>query len=96
MARYGGEEFLAILPETTVEGARDYCECIRVAIEQFGKMQQGGSVSAGLTISGGATGFVSHRDTFESFLKRADQALYTAKQNGRNRVVVICDSSRHA
>ena len=89
VGRYGGEEFIAILPETTTDGARDYCECIRVAIERFGKVKREEFASAGLTISGGAASFDSDDDTFDTFLNRADQALYKAKQEGRNKIVLL-------
>jgi diguanylate cyclase (GGDEF)-like protein len=82
--RYGGEEFLVLVPGGDVEGARQLAERIRVTI---GEDQTTGA--EGLTISAG----VAAADRFSSadplpLLRLADTALYQAKRNGRDRVVV--------
>ncbi len=79
-ARYGGEEFMIVQPETTIERAKVYAEKIRTIIEQnnFDKVKK-------ITISIGVTMF-NKNDTIESITKRVDDALYRAKDNGRNRV----------
>jgi diguanylate cyclase (GGDEF)-like protein len=81
-ARYGGEEFALILPETSVDGARTLAERLRarVASSTF----PGGLK---LTIS---VGVASTDDAalFTQLTDRADQALYAAKQGGRNQVRV--------
>lgn len=87
VARYGGEEFVIVLPGTGEEGARHLGERIRAAVEALaiphGKSRAGGvvTISVGVATLDRCTG-VSAR----SLLKRADEALYTAKGNGRNRV----------
>lgn len=82
LARWGGEEFVALLPETGLEGARRLAERIRTAIEEenFGKPGR-------ITVSMGVTQF-RQDDTVETFLSRADKALYQAKRKGKNRVEV--------
>jgi diguanylate cyclase (GGDEF)-like protein len=79
-ARYGGEEFMIVQPETTIERAKVYAEKIRTIIEQnnFDKVKK-------ITISIGVTMF-NKNDAIESITKRVDDALYRAKDNGRNRV----------
>ena len=82
IARFGGEEFLLILPNTLQEGAYSVAEKIRVAIENSNppKVEH-------LTLSIGVA-TASENDTKESYvIKMADQALYKAKEEGRNRVI---------
>lgn len=74
-ARFGGEEFLIILPESDLRGAGHAVERIRQDIEQ----------SLDITISGGIALFKKEMSG-EDLIKGADTALYTAKQNGRNRI----------
>ncbi len=88
LARYGGEEFFLLLPNTDAASARTIGERMRKMIEQL-------SVSAGtdqvrFTASFGVAGFAPGElpKNPESLLKRADEALYRAKEEGRNRVVL--------
>jgi|GEM_PF-1456537 len=80
--RYGGEEFAVLLPETTSENGRNLAERIRTQIES-NRSVNGLSV----TVSCGISEYTV-LDTIESIIKRADTALYNAKENGRNRVVL--------
>lgn len=85
--RYGGEEFTVILPEVDAELARDRAEQIRSSVETLGvrhRRERLGSVTASIGV---ATFPESSRDAGE-LLRRADAALYKAKQQGRNRVVL--------
>lgn len=84
--RYGGEEFIAILPDANVHGAHEAAERLRVKQEQ--RMQQHRTVPH-VTLSAGVAEHVPG-ESVESLLRRADQALYVAKRQGRNRV---CDAS---
>lgn len=80
-ARYGGEEFLVLLPETTAEQAELVAEKLRLAIQQTDL----GPIS--LTASFGIAAMPEDAADTERLLRRADQALYAAKQAGRNCVV---------
>jgi diguanylate cyclase (GGDEF)-like protein len=90
LARYGGEEFVVIARETGLEGARQFAERIRAAVEQSHLTWQseeiGVTVSVGVTVSIGLTEFVAGQ-TERELIDSADRALYRAKQDGRNRVV---------
>lgn len=77
--RYGGEEFCIILPRTNVEGARIIAEHIRKAVEDTGLI----TVSIGIH-----TKIPKASDTSFKLIKNADEALYTAKKNGKNRFVI--------
>ncbi len=85
--RYGGEEFVLILPDTDLGRAFQVGERIRqnVAAEPFPIGEGGAQIK--VTASVGVAALEYPDDTAESILKRADQALYCAKRDGRNRVV---------
>jgi two-component system cell cycle response regulator len=85
--RYGGEEFVVVMPETDAAFAFTVAERLRKSIETtpFDISRQPGRLS--LTISIGIAASEGPDDTSEALLRRADQALYSAKRNGRNRVV---------
>lgn len=93
VGRYGGEEFLLILPETDLESARAQAERVRSAIEKLTVSvdQREIPVTASLGI---ATKYPVEPD-YEGALKRADDALYQAKNLGRNRVEQVCFNSKH-
>lgn len=80
--RYGGEEFAVLLPETPSGDGYVFCERLRCEIEADRSVK-----GLSVTISIGITEF-SATDTPESFVKRADTCLYSAKDSGRNRVVI--------
>jgi diguanylate cyclase (GGDEF)-like protein len=81
IARFGGEEFVLIFPFSAAASTLECAERIRIAIQN--KVFEG--ISRQMTASFGVTLF-SINDTQDSFLKRADDALYKAKTSGRNRV----------
>jgi two-component system, cell cycle response regulator len=85
--RYGGEEFVIVMPETDMAVAAMVAERLRrrIAAEPFAIAQ--GARHIPVTISIGIAGLRGRDDTAASLLKRADQALYRAKRDGRNRVV---------
>jgi two-component system, cell cycle response regulator len=85
--RYGGEEFVIVMPETDMAVAAMVAERLRrrIAAEPFAIAQ--GSRSLTVTISIGIAALRGKEDTAAAVLKRADQALYRAKRDGRNRVV---------
>ena len=84
--RYGGEELVMIMPETNIEGALIPVQRLRKAIEEYGFEYNG--VKAKVTASIGLTmNFVEFKNATE-LLKSADEALYKAKESGRNRVII--------
>jgi two-component system cell cycle response regulator len=85
--RYGGEEFVIVMPETDMAVAATVAERLRrrIAMEAFPIEQ--GQRSIDVTISIGIAALEGTDDTAGNLLKRADQALYRAKRDGRNRVV---------
>jgi len=86
-ARYGGEEFALILPQTSTQGACLVAERLRSAIEMLQIPHELSSTGAILTVSlGVATVIPRDGVPVASVIKLADQALYSAKHAGRNRV----------
>jgi len=85
--RYGGEEFVIVMPETDMAVAAMVAERLRrrIAAEPFAIQQ--GARSVPVTLSIGIAALRRRDDSAASLLKRADQALYRAKRDGRNRVV---------
>lgn len=86
-ARYGGDEFILLLPETSVGGARELAERIRLAVEAKHLDVRGSEVRT--TVSLGVAGFPVHGADLQSILNKSDQAMYLAKRTGRNRVVLF-------
>jgi diguanylate cyclase (GGDEF)-like protein len=84
-ARYGGEEFCVILPQTSLEGAREFGERLRLSVETTSFEAQGKQLTA--TISVGVSACPSPAvGCGEDLIRLADEALYRAKAGGRNRV----------
>lgn len=86
LARYGGEEFVVIMPGTGKDGAKEAAEKIRQTIEKIGFIYKKEKVK--VTVSIGVTEVMETDTTHESVFERADIAVYQAKKQGRNRVVV--------
>lgn len=86
LCRYGGEEFLMLAVETDIQNAKLLAERIRRLIEEE-SLNVGAQTRIHVTVSLGVAQFQPN-DSYESVISRADQALYDAKQNGRNRVCV--------
>jgi two-component system cell cycle response regulator len=85
VARYGGEELALVLPETELSGAMVIAERIRAAVAASEHAIETGSVR--VTVSAGVSVLGPGLDNLEQLVEQADQALYRAKQSGRNRVV---------
>ncbi len=85
--RYGGEEFVVIFPETDMAVATMVAERLRRRIAADPFAIQRGTRAIPVTISIGVAAMQGKEDTAAGILKRADQALYKAKRDGRNRVV---------
>jgi diguanylate cyclase (GGDEF)-like protein len=82
LARWGGEEFVALLPETDEEGALIVAEKLRCAVSN--EPIEVDSTNITVTASLGVAQVSSHDKAIDEALGRADRALYTAKQAGRN------------
>lgn len=93
VCRYGGEEFTVILPDTSPEDAMRRAEQLRQAVMQLEVRHRGQDLGE-LTLSIGAASFPLHATSAGALLRAADQALYTAKSSGRNRVVMAAKSRR--
>ena len=93
VARFGGEEFLVIAPGTSVQSAAALAERLRAGIARMtiavGKDQLSVKFSVGVSVYDPATS--PRRRTPEALLHMADEALYRAKDSGRNRVCVAAD-----
>ncbi len=86
LARIGGEEFVLLLPMTTLEAATGVAEKLRLVVESAAFRHHGEPVQ--VTVSAGLTE-LRKGDTPTSVFERADQALYQAKQQGRNRCAAL-------
>jgi diguanylate cyclase (GGDEF)-like protein len=85
ISRYGGEEFAVLLPETTKAEAMQVAERMREAVEL--RINEHQAWTQRITISIGVATFPEDGATAEAVLHAADQALYVAKRQGRNRVI---------
>jgi diguanylate cyclase (GGDEF)-like protein/PAS domain S-box-containing protein len=86
--RYGGDEFVIILPETSLENARQRAEQLRVGVKNVGIHFRGHALDT-VTLSLGVAVYPQHGMTAETLLRTADAALYRAKAEGRDRVVSL-------
>lgn len=87
--RYGGEEFAVLLPDTDINGALAIAGQIRRSVIDK-HIIHSGSPTGYLTVSLGCYAFIpSGNDSLETFIHRADAALYQAKNAGRNRAAVL-------
>ena len=86
ISRWGGEEFLILLPETAIDGGMVLAEKIRANIEREPFIVDGKKIP--LTLSIGVSVFSSDK-TIEECIKSADEALYRAKNSGKNRIATV-------
>jgi diguanylate cyclase (GGDEF)-like protein len=85
IARYGGEEFVIVLPDLNQDLAFQVGETVRRSVEEHQFLTEEG-VRMPVTLSAGVAGYPSVASSYDEILKLADQALYQAKDGGRNRV----------
>ncbi|MBC3362713.1 sensor domain-containing diguanylate cyclase [Pseudomonas sp. SWRI154] len=85
--RYGGEEFGVVLSDTDKDGARVFAERLRKAVEELLVQYNGQDIR--FTISLGVADLSEPSNDHAELIARADQALYTSKKTGRNRVTVF-------
>jgi len=87
VARYGGEELAIIMPDTSLNQAAEIAESIRDALASSRLKKKNSSETIGkITVSIGIS-TLKQEDTVEDLIMRADNALYSAKETGRNKVV---------
>jgi len=84
--RYGGEEFVVLLPDTSIQGATQFAERLRQAVERLRVDHEGQMLS--FTISLGVACIDASMTDHGALVEQADKALYQSKENGRNRTTV--------
>ncbi|MFM7190246.1 MAG: GGDEF domain-containing protein, partial [Microcystaceae cyanobacterium] len=87
VGRFGGEEFITILPETKLGEAIDLGERLRHLIVCLCPKFENQVIN--LSVSIGVTNYHKNDETLDDVLRRADKALYSAKDQGRNRIVSL-------
>ena len=92
VCRYGGEEFAIILPDITLEGAFHTAERIRAAVAAL-HITSGLATHSNLSISIGLAMFPQDAGTSAELLRKADAALYRAKHEGRNQVMLALSTN---
>jgi diguanylate cyclase (GGDEF)-like protein len=88
VARYGGEEFIVLLPGIPSADAFKYAERLREAIASHPFPHRESQPFQFLSISGGIASFPDHERSIQGVIRLADEALYRAKESGRNRIEV--------
>ena len=86
IGRYGGEEFLVVLPHSTIKAAAEQAERLCKYVQSL--VIPSGENEIRITVSMGLAQYRIHHEDWQSFLSRADAALYQAKNAGRNRWVI--------
>lgn len=83
VARYGGEEFVVLLPDLGIKEAKDVAERLQIGSRHIGK-----NFGIPLTLSIGVVSYPELSSTKQDLVKKADQAMYQAKKQGRNQIVI--------
>lgn len=92
--RYGGEEFVIVFDSFTPHQVKDACERLRESVAALSPLDD--NPEATTTISIGLAFAPDHADSFEQLVEQADKALYEAKGNGRNRVLIYTPDNEGA
>jgi diguanylate cyclase (GGDEF)-like protein len=89
VARYGGEEFVIILPMTPLAGAKIVAERIRESVQTCKFLGDISAPQVCMTVSLGLSAYAERHENRDQLLREADDALYEAKEGGRDRVVIF-------
>jgi diguanylate cyclase (GGDEF)-like protein/PAS domain S-box-containing protein len=92
VCRYGGEEFVLVMPNIGIEVARERVNSLHRSIAS--QYIPFGHFNLNITMSMGIALYPKHGDTKELLLRAADRALYTAKNSGRNRVIIFGETGK--
>jgi diguanylate cyclase (GGDEF)-like protein len=87
LARFGGDEFVAFLPDTSCNEAYRIAERMRIRISELPIHYEGHSIT--ITVSCGVACFPEHGDDLREIMKKADRALYSSKNNGKNKSTIF-------
>ncbi|MHB8482396.1 MAG: sensor domain-containing diguanylate cyclase [Nitrospiria bacterium] len=90
IARYGGDEFVVVLPETNVETTFNIVKRLQKSIREFKFLKKRG-LNLKLTVSFGIAGFPLHAKNKQDLIKVADMAMYKAKNEGRDQILIAGD-----
>lgn len=85
--RYGGDEFVLVLPDSTIQATQERVEHIRMLVKGLQQNQSGDQIVGRFTLSSGIAQAPEHGETASELLQAADDALYAAKQAGRDHIV---------
>jgi diguanylate cyclase (GGDEF)-like protein/PAS domain S-box-containing protein len=86
--RYGGDEFVLVLPDSSSADTQQRVEQIRIFLKSLPQVHYGKHVPAPITLSAGIVCTSDHGTTVSELLRAADEAMYAAKQAGRDRIVI--------
>ena len=89
LARYGGDEFVLLLPQTSAQQALSIAERIRAGMAASHVETEQGRLAVTLSMGIAEISFTAQDESMESIVRRADEALYAAKAEGRNRIVIF-------
>jgi len=91
VGRYGGEEFLVVMPDTDIAAARAVIERLRETVKKLPVAHEAASRdgSAQVTLSAGLASARDGEASIEEVIRRADLALYRAKETGRDRIEIL-------
>ena len=89
IGRYGGEEFVVVVPMTNAQQAYPLAERIRIGVEQLRVSTERGEAAVTLSIGIVEISHCAQNGSAEDLIRRADKAMYAAKQAGRNRTIIF-------